>query len=634
MSDLEEIIDLNGKTYLSFNMEKEEEEKKIVGNKFEDFEILQKLGEGQFGKVFKVISKLNNKVYAMKMVNLEKLISSNNEKAYKLALNESKFLTDLSHPHIIKYYHNFTQGDYLYIIVENAENGDMKDFINAHRKSGTQIPEEGLWNIFLQCMKGLAYVHKMGVIHRDIKPGNILMDNNLTVKIGDFGVSAVKKNKEGENDDNPNVQYLNASYMQYGGTLVYTEGYKAKELEKKEKEKVEYDQKIDVYSMGVTFYELCHFHLPKKRGKESKVNYSKEMLDIINEMLEEDKDKRQTSEYFLDKIRKEISKKYNRNTSIDAIVRCLFTFEDLTNYYIQLKKNEIIQNKPMAEAFVECLENFTGEDMTFYLNSIKYFREILCIENTKFDKTKEIEPKSVLAFLIRKLVNEMNSDTLLENKMNNYYIKSGEEKARTSKEEMKIIFEKKFFTQLNSYIRQKMMGLAKHVFICDNCKIKTFSFSGYFFVTMDLEKILQYMNPSVENYFYFENKYYTKIEKYCIKCLMRTQHQKYKQYYTAPDYLIVTVQRGKNDSCRVPILLSQNIDLTNLIEMQGKKYKLVGFINKNYENDRYISFIEFYYDKKWYRCEGDKVNEYSPYDHTNMFNDSKGELIMAFYKAM
>ena len=75
MSDLEEIKDLNGKAYLSFNMEKEEEEKKCVGNKFEDFEILQLLGEGQFGKVFKVISKLNNKVYAMKMVNLEKLIS-------------------------------------------------------------------------------------------------------------------------------------------------------------------------------------------------------------------------------------------------------------------------------------------------------------------------------------------------------------------------------------------------------------------------------------------------------------------------------------------------------------------------------------------------------------------------------
>ena len=69
----------------------------------------------------------------------------------------------------------------------------MKDFISAHRKSGIHIPEEVLWNIFLQCMKGLAYAHKMGVIHRDIKPGNILMDNNMTFKIGDFGVSAVKK---------------------------------------------------------------------------------------------------------------------------------------------------------------------------------------------------------------------------------------------------------------------------------------------------------------------------------------------------------------------------------------------------------------------------------------------------------
>ena len=61
----------------------------------------------------------------------------------------------LSHPHIIKYYHDFTQVDYLYIIVENAENGDMNDFINEHRISGTQIPEERLWNIFIQYIKVL-----------------------------------------------------------------------------------------------------------------------------------------------------------------------------------------------------------------------------------------------------------------------------------------------------------------------------------------------------------------------------------------------------------------------------------------------------------------------------------------------
>ena len=118
----------------------------------------------------------------------------------------------------------------------------------------------------------------------------------------------------------------------------------------------------------------------------------------------------------------------------------------------------------MTKAFIECLENFTGEDMIFYLNSIKYFREILCIENTRFDKTKEIEPKSVLAFLIRKLVNEINSDILLENKTNNYYIKSGEKKARTSKEEMKIIFEKKIFYSFKFLYKTKNDGIDKACF--------------------------------------------------------------------------------------------------------------------------------------------------------------------------
>ena len=170
MKKFGEIKDINGKAYLSISKE-QEEEKKNIGNSFEDFEILQLLGEGGFGKVFKVISKLNNKIYAIKMVDLEEL--KYNEKAYRLALNESKFLTDLSHPYIIKYYNCFIKEEFLYLVVENAENGDLSDFIEAHDESKNPISEEVLWSIFLQCMEGLTYVHKMGVIHRDIKPGNI-----------------------------------------------------------------------------------------------------------------------------------------------------------------------------------------------------------------------------------------------------------------------------------------------------------------------------------------------------------------------------------------------------------------------------------------------------------------------------
>ena len=628
MKKFGEIKDINGKAYLSISKE-QEEEKKNIGNSFEDFEILQLLGEGGFGKVFKVISKLNNKIYAIKMVDLEEL--KYNEKAYRLALNESKFLTDLSHPYIIKYYNCFIKEEFLYLVVENAENGDLSDFIEAHDESKNPISEEVLWSLFLQCMEGLTYVHKMGVIHRDIKPGNILMDNNMNIKIGDFGVSAVKKNKN-EIDENPNVKYLNASYMQYGGTEIHSSGYEAKEM----MEGAEYDQKIDVYSMGVTFHELCFFEKPNNHGKINNPNnfkYSEEMINLIKEMLEEDKDKRKSSEYFLEKIRKEFDRRYNRNTSIDAIVRCLFTFDDMTEYFKNLNENEI-KDKPVTKAFVNCLKNFTKEDILYYKNSIKYFREILCIENKKFDKTKEINPGLVLSFLIRQLHNELNINISSENKINNYYIKSGEEKARTSKVEMLFNFQNKYFSLLNSYLSKKTMGLSKTVYICNKCNMRTYSFCGYFFVMINLPNISRYIKPDIEHYFYIKNKNYIREEKYCIKCLMRNEHKKYKQFFTAPDYLIVIIQRGKNNECRIPFKLKVSIDLTDLIENQGKKYKLKGFINRNYQNEKYLSFIDFQYLNKWFRCEENNIIEYNPNIHEDMFNDPRGELIMAFYEVI
>ena len=254
MSIFDVIKDKEGKEYLIFDSS-ELYNDNLIGNKLDDFEILQVLGEGGFGKVFKVKSKLNNKVYAMKMVDL-KALKDKGQKYYDLTMNEINFLIQFNNPHIIKYYHKFEQNNYLYIIMEFSENGDLKGLIETYKSLNKHIPEEMLWNIFLQCMEGLCYIHQKNIIHRDIKPKNILIDNNMIIKIGDFGVSALKF--ENINDSlNLKLSHEQITKMQCHGTIVGEHPYMAKEMYEKD-----YGLKIDVYSMGVSFYEMVYFETP------------------------------------------------------------------------------------------------------------------------------------------------------------------------------------------------------------------------------------------------------------------------------------------------------------------------------------------------------------------------------------
>ena len=649
MENFDLIKDIDGKNYLSLENNTFDDPKRI-GSKFDDFEILQQLGTGAFGTVFKVLSKINNKVYAMKKMNIKE-IKEENEKAYQLTLNETEFLSELTknsnQPHIIKYYKHFVEGDYLYIIIEFIENGDMDGFIEAHKHINQHISEEELWSIFLQCMEGLAYIHEMGVIHRDIKPANLLMDNNMTIKLGDFGVSAVKLNNE-----NPSL-YLNANYnfvkasekMKYHGTVVGTKPYMAKEL----MEENEYDQKVDVYSMGVSFYEMCYYHLPKKvrrkrdsngnyilefikieKPEDANVHYSKELLNIVDLMLEEDKNKRQSSKYFLEMIKKEYSKKYRSNTSIDAIMRCLYSFKDLTFYYQNLKN---ISNMPITRAYINCLNSFTKQSLQDWFDSIKYFRETLCSENTKFDKSKEIDPKLVLAFLIHQMHKEINDKIDHNNILNQHYINSGEEKVKTSQEEMLVIFGKKLLPKFNSFLSRKFLGLMKSTYTCVICNIQTFSFIGTFFVTFDLEKILNQnmMNGplAIEQCFYSQNNYNKLIQKYCMKCLTQTNHRNNKLFYSAPELLIIFFQRGADYSLKNPIMIKEVIDLSNYIESGGKRFRLVGCINRNHATEKFYSIVKF--NNNYFKCEGIDIKTINP---INVFNDQKGEIIMAFYEAI
>ena len=86
---------------------------------------------------------------------------------------------------------HFEENGFNYIVMDLYSNKDLYRYFQAYSKLKRKIKEENLWNIFHQCLEALAYIHNKGLIHRDIKLGNIFMKENGNVAIGDFGLCRV-----------------------------------------------------------------------------------------------------------------------------------------------------------------------------------------------------------------------------------------------------------------------------------------------------------------------------------------------------------------------------------------------------------------------------------------------------------
>ena len=116
------------------------------------------------------------------------------EKEKQMLVSEVNILRELQHPHIVKYYDRVIDRDNLkiYIIMEHCEGGDISRMVKQARKERATLPEDLIWSIMSQMLMALKHCHNRPegkVIHRDLKPGNIFLDSNNNVKLGDFGLS-------------------------------------------------------------------------------------------------------------------------------------------------------------------------------------------------------------------------------------------------------------------------------------------------------------------------------------------------------------------------------------------------------------------------------------------------------------
>ena len=609
------VKDSEGKEYLVFD-ESELYDDKEMGENLEDFEILQILGKGSYGFVAKIRSLKNKKIYAMKQIDLSLLGS---EKERQLCKQEILLLQQLDHPNINKYYKSFINNNCLYIIMEFMDNGDISGFISAHKKFKKAVREEEVWNILLQCMNALSYIHKKKIIHRDIKPANLFMTNDKTIKIGDFGVSA-------------KVQSLQTSVRGenfFSGTIVGTPLFMSPEM----LNNYEYDQKTDVYSMGCAIFELCYFQPPRKAAPsenpglivfndlpivENKNFYSQQLKNIIYEMIERDPDKRPTSQEICDKVRNEYIKTFLKTSSLSSVIRCMYSLPNLTRYFYKYQNN-IDNNNRIAKGYCDMISKIKKN----INNKFNEFKEILATVNPKLNSDDEIDPKFIVAFLLEKMHKELNQVKKIKQDENQYIITStfnGQDEDKTNKNEMIEKFVKQFYENFNSIISNNFFGIIKEKKTCQNCNTGTYNFGCFCLLNFDLNELCKNLpnnNISLDQLFIEMNsksKIYTVDDQiYCDTCLSYQMTTQIKQIFSMPIELIISFERGINCMNKTMINFPLELNVSQYVEYTYsiKKYYLVGCVNRSDINgkEHYISFTKDLNSNDWFCSDDEKITK-------------------------
>ncbi|MCS6790135.1 MAG: protein kinase [Bacteroidia bacterium] len=196
----------------------------------EKYEILQVLGEGGMGIVYKALQKPLNRPVAMKVIAPH---LARNPQIRERFANEAVVLARLNHPNIVTLYDFVQTSDALYIIMEFLEGKPLYELTQAG-----PLPLSQVKDYFCQVLEAFAYAHRHGIVHRDIKPSNIMITAEGRVKVLDFGIARLLQSDHGLTRTGARV-----------GTLLYM----SPEQVKGEKN---VDARSDIYSLGVVLYEM------------------------------------------------------------------------------------------------------------------------------------------------------------------------------------------------------------------------------------------------------------------------------------------------------------------------------------------------------------------------------------------
>lgn len=203
----------------------------VVGN----YKVVEKIGEGGMGAVYKGVDLMLEREVAIKVLKPE---LASQPLVVERFRSEAVTLAKLNHPNIATLYSFFRQGDNFFMVLEFVNGTPLERIIEAH---GVMTCEQGI-PLFCQMLEGIDHAHSFGIIHRDIKPGNMMLTQNGLLKVLDFGIARA----------------LGSARMTRAGHLIGTIEYMSPEQVRG----FDTDARSDIYSLGMVLYEMLTGRVP------------------------------------------------------------------------------------------------------------------------------------------------------------------------------------------------------------------------------------------------------------------------------------------------------------------------------------------------------------------------------------
>ncbi|XP_039627614.1 NUAK family SNF1-like kinase 1 [Polypterus senegalus] len=341
------------------------------------YEVLETLGKGTYGKVKKAVERSTGKTVAIKSIRKDRITDDLDRVHIQ---REIEIMSSLRHPNIICIYEVFESKDKIIIVMEYASRGELYDYVSSQ----IRIPEAEARKFFRQITSALHYCHKNNIVHRDLKLENILLDEDYSVKLADFGLSTHFKKSQ--------------MLQTYCGSPLYASPEIVNGLPY-------HGPEVDCWALGVLLYSLVYGNMPFdsrnykhlteqiSAGKYRKPQQPSDAYGLINWMLTVNVEQRATIE--------DISQHWWVNWGFDkSICDCVSSQNcpsPLLARYIDWQNTTTAKDVPDDKHYIEfSLHSRSSGEATSCLKKSKKENDITQPQQETFTRSLNIKPKGIL----------------------------------------------------------------------------------------------------------------------------------------------------------------------------------------------------------------------------------------------